>query len=169
MSKIIIVTGLTGAGKTTYSNKLQDNKKGCVFSIDHWMTSLFWKDMPENPTMDWFIKNQKWYLSRIERCEVFIRNEIIKLNSLGVPSILDLGFTLQSHRKTYIDLAYNLRANPEIHHLDVPSDLRWKRVQQRNKTMGKTYSMQVSIEMFNYMEESFEEFNPEELSLTVNI
>jgi len=167
--KIILVTGLTGAGKTTYCNKLERNEVGRSFSIDQWMTALFWQDMPENPKMNWFVENQAWYLERIERCENFISKEILKNCHLGITSILDLGFTKTKHRQRYIDLAKDNLSNVEIHHIEVSPDMRWKRVEKRNKVQGETYSMHVDLDMFNYMEEAFEGFTQNELKLLKRI
>jgi len=162
--RIILVTGLTGAGKTTYCTKLEKNKVGFAFSIDQWMTALFWQDMPKNPKMNWFVENQAWYLERIERCESFITKEIIKNCSLGLISILDLGFSKAKHRQKYIELARDINAGVEIHYLKVPSDTRWSRVEQRNQERGETYSMHVDSDMFKFMEETFEDFTQNELN-----
>jgi len=65
--KIILVTGGTGAGKTTYSQKLCKEIGALRFSIDDWMTGLFWMDAPEGgATFD-------WAMTRIERAEGLIR------------------------------------------------------------------------------------------------
>ena len=161
--KVILITGLTGAGKTTYCNQLEENKVGFAFSIDQWMTALYWQDMPKNPQMNWFIKNQDWYLERIERCEGLISQEILKNCKLKQTSILDLGFTKSKHRQHYIDLVKSTSLKVEIHHLDVPTNIRWSRVEKRNSEKGKTYSMHVDRDMFDFMEEAFEDFSTSEL------
>ena len=42
---LVIVTGLTGSGKTTYCNTYLEEHKAEVFSIDNWMRALYWEDM----------------------------------------------------------------------------------------------------------------------------
>ena len=167
MSKLILIVGLTGAGKTTYSDEESVREKAVIYSIDRMMKSLFWGDMPERPDMNWFVENQKWYTDRITRCEDFIEGEIAKLAKLGISCILDLGFTSQAHRHKYISMAKEHGMKPEVHFLDIPLDVRWKRVEKRNDEKSKTYSMDVSREMFDYMETIFEPLSELEKTLLV--
>jgi len=153
---LILVIGLTGAGKTTHCDKLHTQKIAHTFSIDRWMKALYWQDMPEDPSMQWFQENQKWYVDRIQRCEEMISKEVIKLLKLGVSCILDLGFTSYSHRKKYIDLGLDNTSHVELHFLDVSSDERWNRVMKRNEEKAQTFSMNVDRQMFEYMETIFE-------------
>lgn len=153
---IILVVGKTGAGKTTYAKKLEETLNGVLFSIDHWMVNLYWQDMPQNPDMMWFQENQEWYLKRIQRCEDMISNIIPSMARSNTPSILDLGFTSANHRCLYIKLAEKLTVGAQVHFLDIPKDKRWQQVQQRNNEKGESYTMQVSREMFDYMENIFE-------------
>lgn len=165
MAKLILVVGLTGAGKSTYCHQLAVKEKAMVFSIDQWMKSLFWQDMPKEPDMKWFQENSAWYMERIERCEKFIAEETKSLLSRDVSVILDLGFTAKSHRLQYLELGRSIGSETEIHFLDVPEDERWRRVQKRNEQKGSTFSMHVSREMFDYINEIFETIDPTEKKL----
>lgn len=156
MAKVILVVGLTGAGKSTYCGELAKRERAAVYSIDHWMKSLFWQDMPKDPDMKWFQENSEWYVDRIARCEKLIESEMKSLTQCGISVILDLGFTAKSHRDHYVQIGNSLHAETEIHYLDVPEEERWDRVQRRNAEKGATYSMQVSREMFDYIESIFE-------------
>jgi len=163
-SSLILVVGLTGAGKTTYCDKLHAEKVGHAFSIDRWMKSLYWQDMPHEPKMEWFQKNQKWYIDRIQRCERMISKEVVMLLKLGVSCILDLGFTSSAHRKKYIDLGLDNNSNVELHFLDIKSEQRWSRVLKRNQEKAETFSMHVDRQMFEYMETNFEAITEAEKS-----
>ena len=166
---LVIVTGLTGSGKTTYCNTYLEEHKAEVFSIDNWMRALYWEDMPKEPDMNWFVKNQKWYTDRIQRCEGMIKSELIELLDVDVDVLLDLGFTSANHRKLYIDLARKHDVEVEIHHIDVDPKERWRRVQERNSKKGDTYAMQVTKEMFDYIEGIFEEFTEIEKAILKSI
>ncbi len=48
---IHLIVGNTGAGKTTYANKLKKELKGVVFSIDQWNNTLF---LPDKKETRWF-------------------------------------------------------------------------------------------------------------------
>jgi predicted kinase len=67
-SHIFLITGSTGAGKTTYARVLADQIGGIRFSIDDWMTTLFWMDSPEPISFDWSIE-------RVNRCEAMLDAE----------------------------------------------------------------------------------------------
>ncbi len=160
---IILITGLTGAGKTTYCRNYANTKNAKSYSIDNWMRSLFWQDMPNNPDMQWFVDNQDWYLERVARCEELIKKEIVELSQANIDVLLDLGFTSSEHRRTYIDLANSFDVSVELHHLDVDSETRWKRVQKRNELKSDTYAMEVTRDMFDYIENIFEDFSKDEI------
>ncbi len=42
--RVHLIAGSTGAGKTTYARALAEQVGGVRFSIDEWMTALFWMD-----------------------------------------------------------------------------------------------------------------------------
>lgn len=165
MSEVILVVGLTGAGKTTYCQNLSLEKKALIYSIDKWMKALYWQDMPLDPDMQWFAENSEWYTSRINRCEELMKKEMVNLKGLGISLILDLGFTARAHRLEYLKLAVSLGFKAELHFLDISSDERWKRVLKRNSEKGETFSMTVTREMFDYIEQIFEPISEEEKNL----
>lgn len=159
---LILVVGLTGAGKTTYCQNECNKKRAKHYSIDNWMKCLYWQDMPANPDMSWFVQNQKWYTDRIVRCEKLIQAQVVELFKTGVDVLLDLGFTSAEHRSKYLALAKEHGQEVQIHFLDVDANTRWSRVQSRNQSKGATYSMEVTREMFDYMEKVFEPFTNDE-------
>jgi predicted kinase len=142
---VIIITGSTGAGKTSYAIDLAKRLGGVRFSIDEWMTTMFWMDSP-NPI------EFEWTMARIGRCEAQILEQVAALSALGVPSVLDLGFTRADHRARFASAATTMRATASLHWVDVPTDERWRRVQQRNAEKGETFAMTVDRDMFDFME-----------------
>lgn len=153
---IILIAGSTGAGKTTYSHKLAADLSAAVYSIDDWMKSLYWQDMPSHPDNNWFLENSQWYLDRIQRCENLIVKNAFARAKFGQKSILDLGFATKEHRKKFIELFQASSVSVGLHYLGASADLRWKRVQQRNQEKAETFVMNVDRGMFDYMESIFE-------------
>ncbi len=157
MSRVIIVCGQTGAGKTTYSLKISDEINAVKFSIDPWMQNLFSKDME---SLDF-----NWMMERIERCQVQIW-EIAKqiINNKG-NVVLDLGFTTKDQRKVFIDKAKELAIDAEIHYINTPIDTRKLRVIKRNTEKDpEVYAFEVTDQMFEFMEPRFEPPNDDELN-----
>lgn len=153
---VILIVGSTGAGKTTYAKMLANQIKAAVFSIDDWMKALYWQDMPAHPDNQWFLDNSKWYTDRISRCEDLILKGSLDRAGRNENTILDLGFSTAEHRRKFIDIFLNHRVHVETHFLDVPIDVRWSRVQQRNANKGDTFVMAVDRSMFDYIESIFE-------------
>jgi len=120
--KIILVAGGTGAGKTTYASALSDKIGALRFSIDEWMTGLFWQALAQ-----------------------------------GLPIILDLGFTKKAHRKVFADWSAELGYPCELHWIKLAPQIRWERVETRNREKGETFAMTVTREMFDFMEGEWED------------
>lgn len=146
---IILIVGSTGAGKTTYARRLADALGGVRFSIDEWMTTLFWADSPQPIEFQWTIE-------RVHRCETQIMAMAQQVAARGLPVLLDLGFTTKEHRDRFRAFAENAGLRAAVHFIDVPADERWFRVNRRNKERGETYAMQVDRQMFDFMEAMWE-------------
>jgi len=156
MARLIIVTGPTGAGKTTYSLS-QAREIGAVrFSIDPWMQNLFSKDMT---TLDY-----SWMLERVNRCYVQIWSVSEQILKLDGNVILDLGFTTKEQRTRFRELAMKIGVDPEVHYLNASSDIRKKRVETRNVEKDPdVYSFEVTDFMFGFMEPKYEVPDKDEL------
>ncbi len=152
-----IVCGSTGAGKTTFAIGLSEKLGAIRFSIDEWMAQLFWADTPQPIQFEWTIE-------RINRCEAQIASLATDLAKRGIPSVLDLGFTTRDHREKFRKLAAEAGTRTELHFVDVPVEERWRRVEARNREKGETYRLDVTREMFDFMESIWEAPDAEELS-----
>lgn len=146
---MILIVGCTGAGKTTYARRLADVLGGVRFSIDEWMTTLFWADSPQPIRFE-------WTMERIARCEAQIFAMARQLAARGVPALLDLGFTRLEHRDKFRAMAADAGLSVQVHFLDVPAAERWQRVERRNSERGETYAMTVDRQMFDFMEDLWE-------------
>lgn len=153
---IHLIVGNTGSGKTTYSNKLKQEKKAILFSIDKWNRTLFLSDKTSNDGLDWF-------LERINRSESLILELIEQLEATNTDSILDLGLSKFSHREKFRAFAKEKGYTIQIHFLDIPKEIRKQRVKNRNSEKGSTFEFEVSNEDFNFMESWFEKPTLEEM------
>jgi predicted kinase len=144
---IHLVCGSTGAGKTTYSLQLSDRLKGILFSVDEWMTTLFWMDTPQP-------LSPAWSMERVERCLTQIWAVALKIAARNSPCVLDLGFSQAQSRRKFADLAKAAGLSVQLHFIDVPAEERWRRVETRNARKGETYQLGFDItrEMFDFVE-----------------
>ena len=152
-----IICGSTGAGKSTYAKRLADDVGGIHFAIDEWMVALFWKDSPDPIEF-------AWAMERVNRCEVQIAAMALQCVKRGVPAILDLGFTKAAHRRKFAEIASASNIDVTLHYLDVPADVRWMRVQNRNIVKGAAFSLEVDRGMFDFVEGMWEA--PNDLEIT---
>jgi predicted kinase len=152
-----LVCGSTGAGKTTYALNLVERCNGLHFSIDEWMVALFGKDQPEPMRFDWVV-------DRVGRCEHQIGRMATRCAHAGVAPVLDLSFLRASSRANFAALAEASGFDVALHLLDVPADVRWRRVATRNETRGETFSLNVSRPMFDVIESVWEPPTSAEMS-----
>ena len=146
---IYIITGNTGAGKTTHALALKRELKAVVFSIDHWNNVLFLDDKQEADGVSWF-------LDRIERSDQMIQSLCIQLNDIEIDAILDLGFAKHARRERFYAFAKANNIPLKVHFLDIPYTIRKQQVAHRNLEKGTTYEFQVSDQDFEFMETWFE-------------
>ena len=142
-----LIAGSTGAGKTTYARELAAASGGIRFSIDEWMTALFWPDAPE-PI------DAAWAMERVERCYARISQVAFAAARRGVPVILDLGLTTRASRARFAAEARAGGLEPRLHVLKVPVAERWRRVEARNLQTGPDAQLGFAVTraMFDYVE-----------------
>jgi len=153
---IHLIVGSTGAGKTTYAQKLKRENQGVIFSIDQWNNTLFLSDKSESDGLDWM-------LERIERAEALMMSLIKQLEDAKVDAILDLGLSKWKHREKFRCFAAKNNFDLQLHFLDISSEIRRERLVNRNIEKGDTFEFEVTDEMFEFMEEYFEIPTEEEL------
>ena len=149
MTTVYLVTGPTGAGKTTHARQLCAQTGGLRFSIDEWMAALFQADTPDPLTFEWAIE-------RVERCEAQIRAVCQQALSAGTNIVLDLGFTTADQRQRFRQWAAGEGAKVVLHHVSADPATRHQRVQHRNQDRSETFAFEVTDAMFDFMEKRFQ-------------
>ncbi|WP_162906874.1 AAA family ATPase [Algihabitans albus] len=156
MTTVSLIVGNTGAGKSTYAAKLSHAQDAHVFAVDEWMKTLFLADQPNPPSYE-------WALERVERIEVQILRESLRLLERRVNVILDLGFFQKVQRMRVLDFFSRQGQTAVVHYLDVDKETRWQRVNHRNTRQTETYQFEVSREIFEFCETIFEPLDGGEL------
>lgn len=152
-----IVIGPTGAGKSTYCRRLAADCGGVWFVVDEWMQRLFHPDRPEDASYD-------WYAPRIARCTEMIWSLAAQLVRTGTPSVLEIGLTTRADRERLYEAAARAGLSVRLHTLEAPAELRWQRVEQRNRERGETFTLEVNRAMFDFVEAMWEPPDAAELS-----
>lgn len=152
-----LVAGSTGAGKTTYALELATRESALRLSIDEWMTTLFGPDQP-NPLQF------EWMMERVNRCEAQMWAVALQAIARDTPIVVDCGLTREAHRSKWAKLAADAGLPVRLHHLDVDAEERWRRVQARNVERGPTFRLEVTREMFDFVETLWERPSDDELA-----
>jgi len=140
-----MICGPVGAGKTTYAIRLAKELGAIRFSIDDWIAELFFPDKPDPLTYEWAVE-------RARRCEVRILAVSQSLLELGTDVIWDMGFMERDQRHRIMAAVGDFPHYVRLHCVDAPADVRRERVRQRNAEKPDGYAIEVTDEMFDFME-----------------
>jgi predicted kinase len=151
-----VIFGPCGAGKTTYAHDFARRERAVAFILDDWMARLFAADMPEPIEYDWMIE-------RVARCEAQIWSTAAATMAAGTSVILDIGLMRRDDRARVREIAGATGLPLQWHFVDAPQDVRRARVAGRNQIRGETFAIDVSPDMFDFIEGVYEPPEPGEL------
>lgn len=139
--RVHMVCGPIGAGKTTVARRLADEHGAMLFSLDEWVMQMFGAEAPDPMIFE-------WWAERCKRCSERIWSISQDLLIRGVEVVLDFGFPRVAHREEYRCRARQVGATVHLHIVDADAELRWKRVQGRNRDQSNTFALVVTEGMF---------------------
>lgn len=152
---IHLICGPIGSGKTTLANNLS-NKYGAVkFSEDEWLNNLFIPDAPEGLLNEPMEIIGAWASEKYNRSREQIWQVCDQLLAKNISIILDGASANKEQRDIIRKKAKNHKVGFQLHYINAENSTRKERVKLRNKNKGDTYSIEVSDQMFNYMETFF--------------
>jgi len=144
-SRLIIICGLPGAGKTTLARRLQTRVRAVRFAPDEWMHDLalsIWDEAMR---------------ARIEALQWKLTQELLLA---GVNVIIEWGTWGRSERDALRVGARQLGAAVELHYLFAPPDVLFDRIQHRGLE-----NPPIQREALNRWFEQFQAPTPEEMAL----
>ncbi len=144
-SRLIIVCGLPGSGKTTHAKQVARNLGAVRFCPDEWMAALdisLWDSEARE---------------RIEKLQWKVAQDLL---SLGQNVVIEWGTWARSERDVLRMGARALGAAVELHFLDAPVEVLFDRIRQR-----KMESPPATLDALMKWSEIFERPSAEELAL----
>ena len=151
-----VIFGPCGAGKTTYAHAFARREKAVAFILDDWMARMFGPDMPEP-------LQYEWMLERVARCEAQIWSVAAGVLATGTSVILDIGLMRKADRERVREIAEGAELELRWHFVDAPQEVRRARVAGRNEVRGEGFAIEVSPDMFEFIEGVYEAPEPDEL------
>jgi predicted kinase len=115
-SRLIVVCGLPGSGKTTLAKALESRLRAVRFSPDEWMDAL---------ALNLWDEERR---GRIEALQWKFGQELL---ALGLTVIIEWGTWGRSERDTLRLGARALGAAVELHYVSAPADVLFERIQRR--------------------------------------
>ena len=152
-----VIFGPSGAGKTTYAHAFARREKAVAFILDDWMARLFAPDMPEPIEYEWMIE-------RVQRCEAQIWSTAAGVLAAGTSVILDIGLMRKADRARVREIADAAELPLQFHFVTASAEARRARVSERNVVRGENFAIEVTPELFDFIEGVYEPPDPEELA-----
>jgi predicted kinase len=150
------IFGPSGAGKTTYAHGFARREKAVAFILDDWMARLFAPDMPQPIEYEWMIE-------RVQRCEAQIWSAAAGVMATGTSVIFDIGLMSKADRQRVREIAAETGLPLQFHFVTAPSEVRRARVAERNVVRGENFAIEVTPELFDFIEGVWEEPDADEL------
>ena len=128
MSTVHLISGLSGAGKSTYAQQLQLRTGAVVFTLDRFLITMFGRyEVADVGGVE--------HVRRVLACREVIWMCAEKLLVHGTDVILDDGYFLREHRRKVVEAAIALGATAKIHFIDTPLAAIRKRLADRNQNL----------------------------------
>ena len=122
-----LICGLPCAGKTTYAERLKDERDAALFSLDRWLITSFGRYSLESV-------GHMEHARRLYACRELIWDVTAELLRRHADVVLDDGFFLRNDRQQHIARARELGAGTTLHFVDAPLDTLRARLVARNRS-----------------------------------
>jgi len=166
---IHLVCGPIGAGKTTYAHEIAAKYNAVRFSEDEWLSKLFVPDAPEGLLSEPMQVVGAWANEKYQRCREQIWLISQQLLNQNVNIVLDGAAANKEQRDAIRKKAVDHNVDFQLHYVTSDPKTREKRVFERNKEQGDTYSLEVTPDMFAHTESYFEPPQGEELDGIITV
>jgi predicted kinase len=118
-TRLLLTCGLPGAGKTTLAIRLAADRRAVRLSKDEWLWAL--GSSPWDQVVGTRVEQELWRLAQ-------------ELLNVGVSVVIDFGLWARAERDEMRAAARALGVGVELHHLDVPIEELWRRIDARNSS-----------------------------------
>ncbi len=154
VATVHLICGFLGAGKTTFSQSLAEQRSAAKFSIDELYLQLF----TDEPTRELNAK-------ALDRLLLMLNGVWPQIVKAGVDVVLDFGFWRRAFRDNIRDRASLVGAETRLYWLQCPDDVALARCLQRNGSPG---AFLITAQDYQELKAGFEPPASDEACETIN-
>lgn len=148
MSKVIMMCGVCGSGKTTYAKKKE--QEGYIrLSIDEEMWKLYGRKGIDYP--------EEQYEKLSEQVEAALQKKLLSLIQQGKDVVIDFSFWSKENRNVYKELIQKAGAETELVYMKVSKELLQKRLHKRNQVLNANSPFVITDELLEHHYHAFQE------------
>ena len=148
-SKVYLVSGRTGAGKTTIAKRLEKENSAFRISHDEWLRVAYGEKIEKDR-----------FRECCERLSRLVWQQVERLADVGIDVILEGWGTRKLRDEARRELK-RIGVNYQFLFVECPRDMRSQRIRERNRNLGVD-GFYISEEDFDRMENLKEEFDEDE-------
>lgn len=157
MAKVIILCGKIASGKSFYANRLKENSKAVILSVDDLMLKL--SDSCLGDRHD----------DVALRCENYFYGLAEQMIAIGLDVIIDFGYWSRKEREAAREYFKTAGIPFQLHYINTPDERRKIQLEERNKRLlssdqehkGRVYI--IGEELLNRLDLKFEDPLPDEI------
>ena len=148
MSKVIMMCGVCGSGKTTYAKKKE--QEGYIrLSIDEEMWKLYGRKGIDYP--------EEQYEKLSEQVEAALQKKLLSLIQQGKDVVIDFSFWSKENRNVYKELIQKAGAETELVYMKASKELLQKRLYKRNQVLNANSPFVITDEILEHHYYAFQE------------
>ena len=148
MSKVIMMCGVCGSGKTTYAKKKE--QEGYIrLSIDEEMWKLYGRKGIDYP--------EEQYEKLSEQVEAALQKKLLSLIQQGKDVVIDFSFWSKENRNVYKELIQKAGAETELVYMKASKELLQKRLYKRNQVLNANSPFVITDEILEHHYHAFQE------------
>ena len=142
MSKVIMMCGVCGSGKTTYAKKKE--QEGYIrLSIDEEMWKLYGRKGIDYP--------EEQYEKLSEQVEAALQKKLLSLIQQGKDVVIDFSFWSKENRNIYKELIQKAGAETELIYMKASKELLQKRLYKRNQVLNANSPFVITDELLEHV------------------
>ncbi len=150
MTRVHLLCGLPGAGKTTHARRLAAELPAVRFSLDEWMLRLYALGYDESG-----------YAEKAEACQGLIWSMAQQVLALGHDVVLDWNLWSRERRAEWFGKAASAGNEVLMHYVNVPVETAVDQVERRAK-QGGAHAHQLDEAGVRHLQTIFEAPDPDE-------